>query len=186
MRELPSPLPPPPRHANSTHSHTPPPSPPQTTTSCDGHSCRWRPYSGTGDFEANATMILIILLCALMCALALNTAIRCFLRGHRQQHQQQQSMNGAGHDEQQQQEKGNAGAVVAALPALVVYSAGVKAKLSGAETAAECAICLSEFEEGQEIRVMGRCNHGFHDHCIHQWLSSHPSCPTCRTICLLP
>ncbi|EXC32762.1 hypothetical protein L484_019876 [Morus notabilis] len=154
MRELPAPLTPPPP-AHSIHGHSPPLTSP-TPTSCEGHSCRWRPYSGTGDFEANAAMILVILLCALICALALNTAIRCFLRGQRpqqqqqQQQQQHQSMTGVGHHEPQQ--KGNA----AALPALVLYSAGLKAKLAGAETAAECAICLSEFEEGQGIRVMGR------------------------------
>ncbi|XP_030500208.2 RING-H2 finger protein ATL79 [Cannabis sativa] len=163
-----------------------------TTSECDGPGCHLHPYSGTTDFEANAAMILIILLCALICALALNTAIRCFLRGQqhnhrsrpvategssRLQHQQQQ---------QQQQQKSNVGVAAAALegvPALV-YSAEVQTKLAGAET--ECAICLSEFEEGQGIRVMARCNHGFHDQCIHQWLSSHSSCPTCRTSCLPP
>ncbi|PON40671.1 43kDa postsynaptic protein [Parasponia andersonii] len=148
------------------------------TSACHGHSCQWRPYSGTGDFEANAAMILIILLCALICALALNAAIRCFLRGQ-QRHRPVV-------DRRQQQPKSNAGVAAVALegvPALV-YSAATKTKLAGAE--AECAICLSEFEEGQGIRLMARCNHGFHDHCIHQWLSSNSSCPTCRRTCLPP
>ncbi|XP_062074763.1 RING-H2 finger protein ATL79-like [Humulus lupulus] len=156
-----------------------------TTTSCDGPGCQWRPYSGTGHFEANAAMILIILLCALICALALNTAIRCFLRGH-QQHHRPDAAQGRLQQQQQQQQKSNAGVAAAALegvPALV-YSAEVKTKLAGAET--ECAICLSEFEEGQGVRLMARCNHGFHDQCIHQWLSSHSSCPTCRSTCLPP
>lgn len=149
-----------------------------TASACDGHNCHSRPYSGTGDFEANAAMILIILLCALICALALNAAIRCFLRGH--QHHRPVG------EARQQQQKSNAGVAAAALegvPALL-YTAAMKTKLAGAE--AECAICLSEFEEGQGIRLMARCNHGFHDHCIHQWLSSHSSCPTCRRICLPP
>lgn len=163
--------------------HLSPPVVPSTTSSCDGHSCQWRPYSGTGDFEANAAMILIILLCALICALALNAAIRCFLRGH--QHHQP-VVERRRQQQQQQQQKSNVGvaaAVLEGVPALV-YSAAMKTKMAGAE--AECAICLSEFEEGQGIRLMARCNHGFHDHCIHQWLSSHSSCPTCRRTCLPP
>ena len=54
----------------------------------------------------------------------------------------------------------------------------------------ECAICLSEMEEGESIRVMGKCEHSFHDHCIRRWFltsSSTPhlsySCPTCRRPC---
>ncbi|KAK4578177.1 hypothetical protein RGQ29_028354 [Quercus rubra] len=64
----------------------------------------------------------------------------------------------------------------------LLFSTGMK--LAGVEV--ECAICLSEFVEGEGIRVLGRCNHGFHVNCIQQWLSSHTSCPTCRCSCLPP
>ncbi|KAL5551201.1 hypothetical protein UlMin_001377 [Ulmus minor] len=152
-----------------------------TTSACDGPSCRLRPYAGTGDFETNAAMILIILLCALICALALNTAIRCFLRSQDhdlpRSHHQQQTI------QQQKTTVNSAAASLEGAPVLV-YSAGMKVKLAGEE--AECAICLSEFEEGESLRVMPSCRHGFHHHCIFQWLSSHSSCPTCRSSCLPP
>ncbi|XP_038680423.1 RING-H2 finger protein ATL79-like [Tripterygium wilfordii] len=66
------------------------------------------------------------------------------------------------------------------VAATLVFSAGMK--LAGTEV--ECAICLSEFAEGEGIQVLGRCKHGFHMQCIQKWLSSQSSCPTCRRSCL--
>ncbi|KAK7834693.1 ring-h2 finger protein atl79 [Quercus suber] len=147
----------------------------------------WQPYSNSRDFEANAATVLIVLLCALICALVLNSAIRFFLRGgggnnHQQplpQNQQQQQQ--VQHDERKSTLEKEAADTLISGPSLV-FSTGMK--LAGTE--AECAICLSEFVEGEGIRVLGRCNHGFHVNCIQQWLSSHTSCPTCRRSCLPP
>lgn len=46
---------------------------------------------------------------------------------------------------------------------------------------ATCAVCLSEFEEGEELRTLPGCMHSFHVPCIDMWLYSHPSCPICRS-----
>lgn len=45
---------------------------------------------------------------------------------------------------------------------------------------AECAICLLEFADGDAIRVLPNCSHGFHVGCIDLWISFRQSCPTCR------
>ena len=47
-------------------------------------------------------------------------------------------------------------------------------------TATECAICLGEFADGEKVRVLPRCHHGFHVRCIDMWLATHTSCPNCR------
>uniref|UniRef100_A0A5B6YS38 Putative RING/U-box superfamily protein n=1 Tax=Davidia involucrata TaxID=16924 RepID=A0A5B6YS38_DAVIN len=44
----------------------------------------------------------------------------------------------------------------------------------------ECPVCLSVFEEGEEIRQLPRCKHSFHAPCIDMWLYSHFDCPLCR------
>ncbi|PWA44365.1 zinc finger, RING/FYVE/PHD-type [Artemisia annua] len=44
----------------------------------------------------------------------------------------------------------------------------------------ECSVCLSVFEEGEEVRKLPRCNHSFHASCIDMWLYSHFDCPLCR------
>ncbi|KAM7277218.1 hypothetical protein ACFE04_019084 [Oxalis oulophora] len=46
----------------------------------------------------------------------------------------------------------------------------------------ECAVCLSVFEEGEEVRQLPRCKHSFHGDCIDMWLYSHHDCPLCRAI----
>ena len=49
----------------------------------------------------------------------------------------------------------------------------------------ECAICLGEFGENDDVKVMPFCKHVFHPGCIDTWLSSHVTCPVCRsTRCL--
>ncbi|KAL2936783.1 RING-H2 finger protein ATL54 [Bienertia sinuspersici] len=50
----------------------------------------------------------------------------------------------------------------------------------------DCVVCLAEFEEGDELRVLPRCNHAFHIRCIDTWLSSHTTCPLCRTPIIPP
>nr|CAB3488042.1 unnamed protein product [Digitaria exilis] len=53
---------------------------------------------------------------------------------------------------------------------------------SGEAAAEECAICLAEFEEGEAVRVLPPCGHGFHAACIDKWLRAHSTCPSCRRI----
>ncbi|KAJ8528211.1 hypothetical protein K7X08_021903 [Anisodus acutangulus] len=45
----------------------------------------------------------------------------------------------------------------------------------------ECAVCLSVFEEGEEVKQLPRCKHSFHASCIDMWLYSHLDCPLCRS-----
>ncbi|KAJ0249139.1 RING-H2 finger protein ATL65 [Hirschfeldia incana] len=67
--------------------------------------------------------------------------------------------------------------VIKTLP-LFLYSAG------GKTSAADCAVCLLEFEDGDYVRTLPLCFHAFHVECIDEWLRSHPNCPLCRTAIL--
>ncbi|OAY62752.1 E3 ubiquitin-protein ligase [Ananas comosus] len=44
----------------------------------------------------------------------------------------------------------------------------------------DCSVCLSEFREGESLRLLPKCSHAFHLHCIDTWLKSHSNCPLCR------
>ncbi|CAK9160161.1 unnamed protein product [Ilex paraguariensis] len=45
----------------------------------------------------------------------------------------------------------------------------------------DCAVCLSEFQENESLRLLPKCNHAFHLPCIDTWLKSHSNCPLCRS-----
>ncbi|KAI3439759.1 RING-type domain-containing protein [Psidium guajava] len=155
--------------------HLVPPQPSPAT--CGFSNCRWPVYPTSHDFEASATTILLVLLCGLICGLILNTAIRCFLRCDGGGRARPPSPHWRHRHQAQELEPklGDSDLIVA--PA-VSYAPGVT-KLAGTE--AECSICLTEFVEGDVIRVLETCGHGFHVECIERWLSSNKSCPTCRS-----
>jgi hypothetical protein len=67
-------------------------------------------------------------------------------------------------------------AAVAALPVTLYRRPPVGEDVD----AAQCAICLGEFAEGDEVKALPRCGHRFHPECVDAWLRSRPSCPLCR------
>ncbi|XP_074267505.1 RING-H2 finger protein ATL60-like [Silene latifolia] len=46
----------------------------------------------------------------------------------------------------------------------------------------ECSVCLSEISLGEKVRLLPKCNHGFHVECIDMWFKSHSTCPLCRNL----
>jgi hypothetical protein len=42
-----------------------------------------------------------------------------------------------------------------------------------------CAICLSEYVAGEEVRELG-CGHMFHANCAEAWLQTNKTCAACR------
>ncbi|XP_047965749.1 E3 ubiquitin-protein ligase ATL6-like [Salvia hispanica] len=48
------------------------------------------------------------------------------------------------------------------------------------KSALECAVCLSEFEDHETLRLIPKCDHAFHPECIDTWLESNVTCPVCR------
>jgi hypothetical protein len=55
-------------------------------------------------------------------------------------------------------------------------------KPSMARTTPQCAICLVEYQEGDDVcwSHNKRCRHHFHRLCMTEWLSDHNECPCCR------
>lgn len=53
-------------------------------------------------------------------------------------------------------------------------------KTGGGGSGGMCAVCLSEFEEGESLRTLPECMHSYHAPCIDMWLYSHSNCPICR------
>lgn len=116
--------------------------------------------SDESELDTNMVIILAFLLCALILTLGLNAFAR---RGIF-----------------------SSSAATAAAPGLKKCSLRhLPVAVHGSGPGKECSICLGDFEEGERIRVLPKCGHGFHVGCIDTWLISHASCPNCR-ISLLP
>lgn len=125
-------------------------------------------FISDANFDTNMVIILAALLCALVCALGLNSISRCAVRcgrrfGHETAEQAAARLAGTGLKRRE----------LSRIP-VTVYGGGEEIP------ATECPICLGEFEKGDRVRVLPKCNHGFHVSCIDKWLSSHSSCPNCR------
>ncbi|KAE8699841.1 Actin 7 isoform 1 [Hibiscus syriacus] len=178
--------------APAVSSGEPPLTSSTSNSTCSPHVCRWQPYTNSNNFQDNVATVLIILFCALICSVVLNATIRCFLRGILGGGEHHPWRFGVGrHLPRTQQELGErkpvpeAGTSRLVVVPTVVYSGGMK--LAGAEGGEpECAICLSELEEGDGIQVLAKCKHAFHVQCIKRWLVSNSSCPTCHCSCLPP
>jgi E3 ubiquitin-protein ligase ATL10/75/76/77/78 len=138
-----------------------PPSPANTTSN------KWGPYSGSGDFTVNMVIILVALLAALGLALAVNALIKHLFCPRRRQQSENSDV---------EKPPPHPCAVAAQLPE-TIYKSG-----PGGDVA-ECAICLSDFSNGDRIRVLPACSHGFHVRCIEKWINGGGSCPTCRARC---
>lgn len=54
-----------------------------------------------------------------------------------------------------------------------------RAASAGGREHAECAVCLSDYEDGDMLRTLP-CAHAFHRDCIDRWLGTNPACPLCR------
>lgn len=132
------------------------------------------PYGNEANFDTNMVIILAALLCALICALGLNSIVRCALRFSRRFTFETPDQTAA--------RLAATGLKKSALRQIPVTVCRVGINIP----ATDCPICLAEFMDGDKVRVLPKCHHGFHVRCIDTWLVSRSSCPTCRQSLLEP
>ncbi|KAG8049929.1 hypothetical protein GUJ93_ZPchr0009g1152 [Zizania palustris] len=68
-------------------------------------------------------------------------------------------------------------AVLQTFPTMAYGDVKAHKEIKGA---LECAVCLSEFDDDEMLRLLPKCSHVFHPDCIDMWLASHVTCPVCR------
>ncbi|VVA97170.1 unnamed protein product [Arabis nemorensis] len=140
------------------------------------------PKNRGGYFDTNMVIILAALLCALICALSLNSALRCVLRITRRFTSDDQITDASNANANSGRLATTTGLKKRALKQIPV---GLYGPGTTNMKATECLICLGDFVEGEKVRVLPKCNHGFHVRCIDTWFLSRSSCPTCRQSLLL-
>ncbi|CAO2820764.1 unnamed protein product [Amaranthus hypochondriacus] len=136
------------------------------------------------NIDANMVIILSVLLFALLCALGLNSFVRCALRccSNRQRNHHREvgpiigpytgTLN-----------RGLKRSTIKQIPTKnyqMDSSGTTRMNNNNNVMSTDCMVCLGEFTEGEKIKVLPKCNHGFHTKCIDTWLLSNSTCPTCR------
>ncbi|XP_062221380.1 probable E3 ubiquitin-protein ligase ATL44 [Phragmites australis] len=135
--------------------------------------------------DSDTVVILASLLCALICVAGLALVARCAWRRH------PRSSAGSSNSRSSRwttaAPKGLSKKAIEALP--TVWFGGRQPQEQGRRDeeglGGECAICLAEFAEGEQLRVLPHCAHGFHVACIDTWLGAHASCPSCRATTII-
>jgi Ring finger domain len=143
-----------------------------STSVSNNSSIQAPPTSSPLPIDSDIVMILAALLCALICVVGLSFVVRCAFVRRNQAVAKPVKQKGLNKKSLQ------------SLPTLY-FSSGCQTDQE-ATISGECAICLGEFAEGERIRVLPPCGHGFHVVCIDTWLGAHPSCPSCRSVLVIP
>ncbi|CAJ2641715.1 unnamed protein product [Trifolium pratense] len=141
---------------------------PSKTASGNMHKPMGNFYS-TGDLKFDIPMMFISFALALIFVFVLDYIIRC-ARSRRYAFETQDEIIA------RLASKDLKNSALCKIP-IVVYGSG---SISTCFVGTDCPICLGEFMDGEKVRVLPNCNHGFHVECIDKWLLSHSSCPTCR------
>ncbi|WJX28069.1 hypothetical protein P8452_16833 [Trifolium repens] len=121
----------------------------------------------------NSMVLVAAIVCALLCALGLNTMLQCvFQCANRVLTEPLQWFTS------RRRNSGLKKKEMIALPTSIykTHSAGS----TPPSLDSICAICLAEFCDGDNMKLLPKCNHRFHVVCIDMWLLSHSSCPNCR------
>ncbi|CAE5959713.1 unnamed protein product [Arabidopsis arenosa] len=123
--------------------------------------------------SGNVLMLLSILICSIICCLGLHYIIRCASR-----RSSRFMISEPIPSHPTTRGSSNKGIKKKALRMFPVVSYSPDMNLPGLDK--ECVICLSDFVSGEQLRLLPKCNHGFHVRCIDKWLQQHLTCPKCR------
>lgn len=132
-----------------------------------------------GSARSDYVLILAALFCALICAIGLAMVARCVCL-RRRRGGDLAAVGVVGHPPPLPP-PGLTRKTLQLLPA-TKYVGGAGG--SSDKKQSDCAICLTEFGDGDLMRVLPQCGHIFHVDCIDTWLLSHSSCPSCRQLVL--
>ncbi|XP_073030459.1 RING-H2 finger protein ATL16-like [Primulina eburnea] len=76
----------------------------------------------------------------------------------------------------------NRGLTEAAIRSIPVFKFNKgNGKEPAVQNSSECVVCLIEFQEEEQLRIIPNCGHFFHIDCIDVWLQNNANCPLCRT-----
>ncbi|CAN6204740.1 unnamed protein product [Urochloa humidicola] len=145
-------------------------------TPAQGQPSQNEPMPYSTNFSPSMAIVIVVLIAAFFFLGFFSIYVRhCYGDGGSAGRSANPSPNGAAARSRRQ--RGLDAAVLETFPTMAY--ADVKAHKAG-KGALECAVCLSEFDDDETLRLLPKCSHVFHPDCIDTWLASHVTCPVCR------
>ncbi|XP_006660721.1 E3 ubiquitin-protein ligase ATL31-like [Oryza brachyantha] len=131
-------------------------------------------YYYSTNFSPSMAIVIVVLIAAFFFLGFFSIYVRHCYSGRADYSTTPLPQTGAGRSRRQ---RGLDQAVLVTFPTMTY--ADVKAHKS-VKGALECAVCISEFDDDETLRLLPKCSHVFHQDCIDTWLASHVTCPVCR------
>nr|ABR17075.1 unknown [Picea sitchensis] len=140
------------------------------------------PYGGLNNrFNPSMAIIIVVLLSAFFFMGFFSIYVRRCAGEDDSFRASRQGARGA-NAQARRQDDGTHGLDRAVIESFPVFSYDlVKGLKAQTKETLECAVCLNEFEDDEQLRLLPKCSHAFHPECIDMWLFSHTTCPVCRT-----
>ncbi|KAL0370131.1 UNVERIFIED_CONTAM: RING-H2 finger protein ATL57 [Sesamum angustifolium] len=134
-----------------------------------------RPFNPTSPFDSSMALTILVLLTALFFMGFFSVYIRRFTAAEDQSSPSPTAASRSRPPPPNRKGGGLDPSAVSSLP-LVAYGRAAKHPMID-----DCPICLSEFQETETVKLIPYCGHVFHPTCVDTWLSSHVTCPLCRS-----
>lgn len=161
---------------------SPPPPPLSFSSSYSSSSLRSSGFNLNNKVSPSILLIIIILAIIFFVSGLLHLLVRFLLRPTTRDPDEMDNVTALQGQLQQLFHLHDAGVDQSFIDTLPVFN--YKA-IIGVKSPFDCAVCLSEFEAEDKLRLLPKCSHAFHMECIDTWLLSHSTCPLCRAS-LLP
>ncbi|GMN60990.1 hypothetical protein TIFTF001_030084 [Ficus carica] len=71
--------------------------------------------------------------------------------------------------------------VLGRFPKLLYAQAKLHMRDENQSAFSSCSICLADYGDSDELRLLPDCGHFFHVDCVDSWLRQQPTCPICRS-----
>lgn len=124
-----------------------------------------RPLSSNTPFDSSMALTILVLLTALFFMGFFSAYLRRYTTDNNSDQPPSQPDRKRGLDPK----------LISSLP-MVAYGKAAKHPMID-----DCPICLNEFEETESVKLVPYCGHVFHPSCVDTWLSTHVTCPLCRS-----
>ncbi|KAI4370883.1 hypothetical protein MLD38_019181 [Melastoma candidum] len=135
--------------------------------------------SGSGTYFSPLVVSVIVILASALLLVSYFTILKKTC-GRRRQPRSNLARGDENHDRIENMSLRNAPPAGLEEPVIKLIAVWKYKKGEGVVQGTNCSVCLSEFRDDENLRLLPKCNHAFHLPCIDTWLKSHSNCPLCR------